>query len=371
MNRIYLDNNATTALDPLVLEAMQPDLTSIPANPSSIHHFGKEARKRLAKAHHTLADYFNVKPHELIFTSGGTEAINMVLKGFFFLYPQEHIITTALEHSAVFEVIKLFEQRGAQVTYLKTGERGAATPEQVREAIQSDTKMIVLSAANSETGVKTDIEGIAKIAEERGIFYFVDGVALLGKESFTITGGVSAMAFSGHKLHAPKGSGLAFVRSPHKLVPLLHGGGQENNMRCGTENLASIVGIAKAIDLLSEKLPNATTHMKTLRDTFETELKKIAPTIRVNGTGPRLPNTSNISFPGVNGEELLINLDLQGIATSHGSACASGAHEPSRVLIDMGYPKKRVASAIRFSLSRHTTLQEIERTLAILREILT
>ena len=370
MERIYLDNNATTPLDPLILETMQTDLLPIPANPSSLHFFGQEARKRLTKSRHTLATYFNVKPHELIFTSGGTESLNMILKGIFPLFPEGHIITTALEHSAVYEVMKLFESRGAKITYLKTGPFGSTRPKDVLSAIQNDTKLIALSAANSETGVKTDFDAIAHIANEKGIFFCVDGVALLGKETFTIPSGVSAMAFSGHKLHAPKGSGLAFIRSPHKLEPLLHGGGQEMGMRCGTENLANITGLTKAIELLREKLPDATTHMAALRDHFETELKKIFPSLQINGEGPRLPNTSNLSFPNVNGEELLMNLDLKGIAASHGSACSSGAHEPSRVLLNMGYPKARAASALRFSLSRLTTPQEIDRTLAVLKDLL-
>lgn len=370
MQRIYLDNNATTPLDPLVLEAMQPDLQSLPANPSSIHYFGQEARKRLTKARHTLATFFNVKPHELIFTSGGTESLNMILKGLFPLFPEGHIITTDIEHSAVNEVMKLFEKRGGRITYLKTGTWGAAQPEHVLEAIQDNTKLIALSAANSETGVKTDLESTAKIAKERGIFFAVDGVALLGKEHFTIPEGVSAMAFSGHKLHAPKGSGLTFVRAPHKLEPLLHGGGQEMGMRSGTENLANITGLTKAITLLTDKLPVATEHMQALRDHFESQLKKIFPSLQINGEGPRIPNTSNLSFPNVNGEELLMNLDLKGVAASHGSACASGAHEPSRVLLNMGYTKGRAASAIRFSLSRLTTHEEIERTLTILCDLL-
>ncbi len=370
MERIYLDNNATTALDPRVLDAMQSDLGLLPANPSSIHSFGQEARARLTKARSMLAAYFHVKPHELIFTSGGTEAINMVLKGLFPLFPNGHIISTRIEHSAVYEVIQLFESRGAHVTYLPVGPLGAPTPKQVSEAITEETKLIALSAANSETGVLLEMEEIAKIALKHNLFFFVDAVALLGKMPLTIPDGVLAMSFSGHKIHAPKGSGLAFVRAPCTLTPLLHGGGQENGRRSGTENLAAITGLAKGVEILYDIVPAAGKKMGQLRDHFESELKKIFPPLLINGEGPRLPNTSNLSFPGFSGEELLMQLDLQGIAASHGSACASGAQEPSRVLQNMGYPKARAASAIRFSLSRNTTEEEINRTLSVLGKVL-
>jgi cysteine desulfurase len=371
MKRIYLDNNATTPLDPLVLKAMQTDLNEIPANPSSIHYFGQEAKKRLNKARHYLADYFNVKPSELIFTSGGTEAINLILKGLFPTFPDGEIITSDLEHAAVYNTLRCFEKRGGRIFFLKGGQLGAISPQQVKNAITPNTKLIALTAANSETGVKTDIEAIAQIAHEHKIFLFVDGVALLGKESFTIPQGVSAMSFSGHKIHGPKGSGLALLRHGHKLEPLFHGGGQEYGMRSGTENMAAIIGFTKAIELIRDKQALITEQMQSLRDYFEKELQTICPLIQINGNGKRIPNTSNISFPSFSGEDLLIALDQAGIAVSHGSACSSGALEPSRVLINMGIPKKIAASAIRFSLSRNTTKEEIDKTLQELRTILT
>lgn len=350
---IYLDNNATTGVDPLVKQAMLDDLSTTPANPSAVHFFGQEARNRLMKARQTIAQFLKVKPTEIIFSSGGTESLNMLLRP-----TQGHIITSNVEHSAVYNTLKSHNP-----TYLPVNALGAVTPEQVKAAIRPDTKLITLTAINNETGVKTDIEAIAKIAQEHNIPFVVDGVALLGKELFTIPEGVSAMAFSGHKFHAPKGIGFAFIRSNFKVPPLITGGDQEYGKRAGTENLSGILGMAKAIELLQKELPLATNHMRFLRDLFEEGLREFA---QVNGDGPRSCNVSNLYFPGVDGESLLIALDQAGIAASHGSACASGALEPSRILINMGYPKERVRSSLRFSLSRWNSQDEINQTLEVL-----
>lgn len=358
MNRIYLDNNATTGVDPQVLEAMLPELTSNPSNPSSIHFFGKEARARLLKARETVAHYFHVKPEEIIFTSGGTESLNMLIRP-----TSGHIITTDVEHSAVYNTLK---QLNNETSYLKVGSWGAAKPEQVKEAIRPNTRLIILTAVNSETGVKTDLEAIAKLAGEANIPFVVDGVALLGKEPFKMIPGIAAIAFSGHKIHAPKGVGIALIRSHFKIPPLITGGDQEYSKRAGTENLASIIGLAKAIELLNRELPNATERMLHLRDYFEKELEKRLGQILINGEGPRISNCSNLSFTGVDGETLLLSLDLAGVAASHGSACASGALEPSRVLTQMGLSKERIRSSLRFTLSRWTTQAEIDSAIDIL-----
>lgn len=263
MHRIYLDNNATTALDPRVLEAMMEDF-SLPGNPSSIHSFGQEARTKLAAARHTIAEVLRVKSNELIFTSGGTEALNMILRGI----PGGHIITSNVEHSSVARTLEM-----SNVTYLPAGPYGAALPESVKEAISPDTKLIVLSAVNNETGVKTDVKAIAKIAERANIPFFLDAVAWLGKERISLPSGVTAAAFSGHKIHGPKGIGLLFVRKSLKFAPLLTGGPQEQMTRAGTENLAGILGLAKAIELLQTELPDAAFEMERLRDRFEAGLK--------------------------------------------------------------------------------------------------
>jgi cysteine desulfurase len=363
MKRIYLDNNATTPLDPRVLEAMMADLGSIPANPSSIHSFGQEARQKLIAARHTIAEILRVKPGELIFTSGGTEALNTILRSI----PEGHIITSDIEHSAIARTLATLK---GPITYLPAGLYGAVLPESVKEAILPDTKLIVLSAVNNETGVKTDIKEIAKIAERANIPFLVDAVAWLGKERIALHPGVTAACFSGHKIHGPKGIGLLFARKSFKFAPLLTGGPQEQNHRGGTENLAGILGLAKAIELLQTELPDKMFEMQRLRDYFETRLKELIPNIAINGEGPRICNTSNIAFPGSDAETLLIELDLLGLAASHGSACSAGALEPSRVLTNMGLPRDLVRSSLRFSLSRMTTQEEIDRSIDIISQVI-
>ncbi len=354
--RIYLDNNATTGVDPRVAEAIAIELSTPPSNPSSIHYFGQEAKKRLIHARETIAQYLDVKPHEIIFTSGGTESMNLLIRGI----PQEgHFITSDVEHSCVYKTLSAHPN----VTYLPAGLWGAIQPEAIAAAIRPDTKAIILSAVNSETGVKHDLEAIATIALQANIPFIVDAVALLGKEPFSIPKGVSAMGFSGHKFHAPKGVGFAFIRSPLKLPPSLTGGDQEYGRRAGTENLPGIIGLAKAISLLKTELPAASEHMRLLRDRFQEELSSKLNPITINGLGPRVVNTCNLSFPGIQGEDLLMQLDLSGIAVSHGSACSSGALEPSRVLTNMGISTPIARSAIRFSLSRYTTENEIDRAI--------
>ncbi len=369
MNRIYLDNNATTGVDPRVLEAMLPELSSMPSNPSSIHFFGQGAKNRLQAARDAISFFLKVKPQEIIFTSSGTEAMNLLLRG---LFPREvsgHAISSNVEHSCLYNTLLDLQKKGLEPTFLPAGLLGAITPAQIKQAIRPDTRFIVLSAVNSETGVKSDIDAIGQVALEAGVPLFVDGVAWLGKELFTIHPGVSGMAFSGHKIHAPKGIGFAFVRSSLKLAPHVTGAGQEYSLRAGTENLPGIIGLAKAVELLQTELPAATERMALLRDRLEAGLLVKANPVVVNGMGPRICNTTNLSFPKDLGEDLLIALDMAGVAVSHGSACSSGALEPSRILTNMGVPLQIAKSAIRFSLSRNTTLEEIDRAIDIISEI--
>ena len=363
--RIYLDNNATTPIDPRVLAVLEEDLRVNYGNPSSIHSIGQESRKRLAQAKHSLASFFQIKPTELVFTSSGTEAINMVIRGLFQTNSHGHILTSSVEHSAVYATVKAMEELGVDATFLAPGLWGAITPESVRAAIRPDTRLIALMAVNNETGVKTDIESIAAIAQETRIPFLVDGVALLGKEFFTIPAGVSAMCFSGHKLHAPKGVGFAILRKNLNLSQLITGGNQENGHRGGTENVSGIVALAKAIELLHAELPEASKRMQRLRDHLESQLLAKLSDVVVNGQGPRVVNTTDLSFARVEGETLLTALDMEGVAASHGSACASGALEPSRILLNMGISREMARSSIRFSLSRFTTEQEIEECISI------
>lgn len=345
--KIYLDNNATTAIDPAVLSAMQID--SGPFNPSSIHSFGREARNMLTRARRSIAEMMGVRPKEIIFTSSGTEALNLLVRSI----PKGHILTSNVEHSAVVTAI---EGRAEEIA---VGKYGTVTPQQISSAIRPDTKAIVLIAANNETGVRLDIDGVVDAAGRVPII--LDGVALLGKENFSIPPGVS-MAFSAHKLHGPKGVGFAVSRFPIK--PLITGGGQEYGLRGGTENLSGILGLEKAISLFR---PEYSEQMRRLRDRLEGALLSI-PGAVVNGEGPRVCNVSNISFEGVDGDALLMNLDMAGVAVSHGSACSSGALEPSRILLNMGYSKERANSSIRFSLSRYTTEAEVDRAVEIVKK---
>ncbi|MBA3957516.1 MAG: cysteine desulfurase [Parachlamydiaceae bacterium] len=368
-HKIYLDNNAATALDPRVYSAVIDCLAKDYGNPSSLHSFGRESRALITRARHTIAQYFQFKPQEVVFTSSGTEALNMVIRGMCSGSGKGHIITSDVEHAAVYTTVKLMEIQGCSATYLSPGLLGAVTPDVVKAAIRSDTRLIALMAVNNETGVKTDIAAIAAIALEAKIPFLVDGIALLGKDPFTIPSGVSAICFSGYKIHAPKGIGLALVRSSLKLQPLISGGEQEFGRRGGTENVPGIVGFAEAIRILTEVLPAASDRMLALRNQFEEGLARVIPGMIVNGTGPRVSNTSNIAFPGVDGEALLTALDIEGIAASHGSACASGALEPSRILLNMGVPVEVVNASIRFSISRMTTSEEIQRAVEIIAKL--
>ncbi len=357
MDRIYLDNNATTALDPRVFKAMLQDFSGPPANPSSVHWFGQKARAQLNLARKSVANYFQAKPEEMIFTSGGTESLNILLRS---LPLKKHVISTSIEHSAVYETLQMLVAQGLNVTYLSPGPLGAPTREQIEEAIRPDTCAMIFSSSNSETGVKIDLEAVASLAKLKQIPLWIDAVATIGKERFPLFEGITAVALSGHKFHAPKGIGALYLRQDQKITPLLTGGGQENKRRAGTENLAGILGLAEGLQILQESQEQITQRIKGLRDHLELELLRSLPDVLINGEGPRISNTSNLAFLGVDGETLLMQLDLAGIALSHGSACSSGALEPSRVLTNMGLDRKRARSSLRFSLSRLTTKEEID-----------
>lgn len=362
--KIYLDNNATTCVDPLVIEVILSSLKTCVGNPSSSHSYGQEARNRLQKARDQISKYLQVSSREIIFTSGATEALNLVLKGFL-ENTKTHVITSDVEHPAVYSTLKSLESESISISFLPVGLHGSVTLENVKKACRPDTSLIVLMAVNNETGVKTDIESIAAFAKEKGIHFVVDGVAMLGKEHFQIPAGVSAMCFSGHKLHAPKGIGFAFIRKQLKLKPLILGGNQEFSLRGGTENITGIIALQEAIRLLTLDFDVFIKRMKTLRDKFEKSLLEQLPNISVNGQGPRIVNTSNLCFKGVEGELLMAHLDREGLLVSLGSACASGALEPSRVLLNMGLSTDDASSSIRFSLSRFTTEEEIDRAIQI------
>lgn len=354
---IYLDNNATTSLDPAVKEVL--DLfPSHPYNPSSIHTLGKEAKKHLSAAREIISEVLHVPKDTLVFTSGGTESINMLIRG---LYPNHGtILSTTIEHSCIHETLLDLKNMGVCIDYVPVSLLGAPTVEAIEGAIHQNTSLMVFSAVYSETGAKLDLSKVAQLALKHHIPLIIDGVALLGKEAFKIPDGITAMGFSSHKLHGPKGVGLVYISNQANCKPLLLGGHQEKGLRAGTENLEGIWGFAKAIELLKTRLAVATAHMERLRNLFESLLFDNLEHIEINGEGARICNTSNIYFSDIDAETLLIALDRLGVYASAGSACSSGALEPSRVLINMGYSRKRAKSSIRFSLCRYSTQQEIE-----------
>lgn len=368
--RIYLDNNASTPIDEEVLQEFTAIQKEFIGNSSSSHIFGQKLKQKLIASRQIVADYLGVRSKEVIFTSGATEALNIVIQG---IFPDSsnsgHVITSDLEHPAVYNTIQFLEKtRGVSATFLSPGIYGAVTKKQVAEVIRPDTKLIALMAVNNETGVKTDIDAIAAIAEQHQIPFLVDGVALLGKESFTIPSGVTAFCASGHKIHAPKGVGIAFIKRKLKIPPLLHGGEHEFGLRAGTENVGAIVAFAKAVELLSLHLPGVTETISEMRDSFEKQVRDSLEDVIINGEGPRICNTSNLSFNDVEGETLLAILDQRGIAASHGSACASGALKPSHILVNMGFSADRVRSSVRFSFSRMNTQKEVDKAAAVVIE---
>lgn len=365
---IYLDNNASAFLDPRIALAIQKCLNTPYGNPSSVHSYGQEARGLLNQARRNVASFLNIKPQELVFTSNGSEAMNFLIRGVLSKKEKGHIITSNVEHVCVQKTLQIFENNGFSITYLETGKSGHIDVEQLKQSIQPDTELIVLMAANNETGVKNDIEAIASLAHAASIPLLVDAVALFGKESLTIPIGVSGMAFSGHKIHALQGVGAAFARTHLKLPPLIVGGSQEYGYRGGTENLLGIFSFSEAVTLLRDE-PASFSRIARLRDKLEKTLLEVLPDVKVNGTGPRIGNTSNLCFNGVDGESLLIALDQEGICVSHGSACSSGARQPSAVLLNMGFPLNEVRSSIRISLSRMTQESEIDHCIEALVKI--
>ncbi len=355
-SKIYFDNNSTTALDPRVFKAMLADLQGPPANPSSVHSFGRAAKKLLDEARKELAAFFGARETDVTFTSGGTESMNLLLRGI----GAGHIITTDIEHSSTYNTVQALSANGLKATFLKIGLEGAPSVTQVENAISTDTCAIVLSAVNGETGVKLDIHAMAAMATRRKIPLFLDAVAWVGKEPIEWPHGVAGMTVSAHKFHGPKGVGALILRPGVKLSPQITGGPQEFSRRAGTENLSGILGLSAALRIVKETQTEITQHLTDLCRHFECQLLRALPNVAVNGLGPRVANVVNLAFLGCDGETLLLHLDMQGIAASHGSACASGALEPSRVLLNMGLERKVARSSIRFSFGRFNTREEVD-----------
>ncbi|MFA0748181.1 cysteine desulfurase NifS [Fervidibacter sp.] len=373
--RIYLDYAATTPLDPRVLEAMMPYMTEHFGNPNSIHSFGREARRAIDEAREKIAQLLNCQPSEIVFTSGGTESDNLALRGVAEAYRHKgnHIVTTAIEHHAVLRTCKALEDMGFFVTYLPVDEHGLISPEQVAEAVNERTILVSVMHANNEIGT---IEPIAEIVRAVKVkrpdtIVHTDAVQTVGHIPVDIQElGVDLLSFSAHKFYGPKGIGGLFVRKGVRLVPQITGGGQERNRRSGTENVAAIVGMAKALELAVEEMPTELPRLQALRDELITGVLSRIPETRLNGHPTlRLPHNANFSFRGIEGEALLLQLDLNGIAASSGSACSSGSLEPSHVLLALGLDYELAIGSLRITLGRFTTREHILRLLDLLPKV--
>jgi cysteine desulfurase len=366
--RIYLDNSATTRVDDQVLAAMIPAMQSNFGNASSIHTFGQEARATVEEARTSVAALLGAEAREIVFTSGGTESDNAALWGVFRsgYRPGNHIITSKIEHPAVLLTCKALEAAGAEVTYLRVDSSGRVDPQDVKSAIRETTILISVMHANNETGVIQPIEEISAIAHERRIVMHTDAVQSVGKIPVKVRSlGVDLLSVSGHKFHAPKGVGVLYMRQGTKLTPFLTGGSHERKRRAGTENVPGIVGLGVAARLAAERLPEMETRVAELCHELESRIRARIQGVNVNGKAPRLPNITNLSFAGIEGEAALIAMDLEGLAVSTGSACSSGSLEASHVLAAMRLRPEVVQGSLRFSLCYHNTAGEIERTIEI------
>jgi cysteine desulfurase len=360
-----MDANATTPLLPEVMEAMRPYWIEQFGNASSIHRQGQQARSAVDQARETLAEFFKCREAEVVFNSGGTEGDNAAIFGL--LHAGDHLITTSIEHSAVLQAAERMAERGVDVTFVAPQPNGLIDPEAVRRAIRRPTKLISVMLANNETGVLQPVEEIGKIAAEAGAFFHVDAVQGAGKVPLDVRRfGCHLLSISAHKMHGPKGVGALYVRRGTPVEPLLVGGSHERRQRAGTENVPGIVGIGKAAELAMESLVDGTVErMAGLRDRLEAGILKIAGT-SVNGAGaPRTANSTNIRFDQVEGEALVIALDLKGVAVSGGSACHSGSTEPSHVLMAMGMDKNAARASLRFSLLKMVTEADVNHALQV------
>jgi len=371
VNRIYLDHNATTPVDAAVLEAMLPFLSGEFGNASSIHTFGQRARAAVETAREQVASLLNARPQEVVFTSGGTESDNHAIFGIIGSLlgstPPPHIITTTIEHEAVLNACQGLEKRGASVTYLPVSRDGVIAPDAVRAAIRPETVFITVMHANNELGTVQPLGEIGQIAAEHDIYLHSDAVQSASKIPVDARAlQLDLLSISAHKLYGPKGVGALFIKSGTRVRQFLYGGHHQRGFRPGTENVAGIVGLGKAAELAGTSLPPDATRIAALRDKLERELLARVPDSVANGAGAeRTPNTSNITFTGIEGEALVIALDLKGLACSTGAACSSGAVEPSHVLTAIGLPASEARASVRFSLGRHTTEAEIDVALGI------
>ena len=367
MRRVYLDNNATTPVLPEVLAAMQPYFGEHFGNASSIHRHGQETRAAVERARESVAALLGCKPSEIVFTSGGTESDNLAILGV--TQPGQHVVTSTIEHHAVLNSCKHLEASGCEVTYVPVDGSGKVDPNDVRRALRPNTRLIIIMTANNETGVLQPVGEIGRHASEADVYFHTDAVQAAGKVAIDVKRmGCDLLSISGHKMHAPQGVGALYVRKGTALHPMLHGGSHERSRRAGTENVPGIVALGKAAELARQGLINGDiARISALRDRLEQAILDQVEGTRVNGHGAaRVPNTSGIYFDCIEGEALVIALDLKGLAVSTGAACSSGAIEPSHVLTAMGLRPEQARGSIRFSLGKQNTAEDLDFALAVL-----
>lgn len=365
---IYLDNAATTAVRPEVLSKMLPFFCDRAGNPSSIHAAGREARKAVENARRQVATALHAEAREIYFTAGGSESDNWAIRCAAAETGKKYVITSAVEHHAVLHSCRALERDGFRVTYLPVDENGLVSPDDVRRALTDDTALISIMAANNEVGTLEPVREIGQIAREAGVLFHTDAVQAAGVVPIDVNDwNADLLSLSGHKFHGPKGVGALYIRKGTRIHNLIEGGAQERGLRAGTENVPGIVGMGEALSLAAAELSEYTAHVTALRDRLIQGVLSTVPEARLNGHPTfRLPGNVNFSFPGVEGESLLMRLDLAGIACSSGSACTSGSLEPSHVLSAMGLSPDMARSSLRFSLGRDNTAEEIDRVLAVL-----
>jgi cysteine desulfurase len=369
MRRAYLDNNATTPLLPVVLEAMQPYFIEQFGNASSIHHHGQQTRAAVERARESVAKLLGCRAAEVVFTSGGTEADNLAIFGI--TRPGDHVITSSIEHHAVLNACKRLEAMRCEVTYVPVDGQALVSPDDVRRALRPNTRLITIMMANNETGVLQPVSEIGEIADTADVYFHTDAVQAAGKAPIDVSAiRCDLLSISAHKIHGPQGTGALYVRKGTLLQPMLYGGRHERARRAGTENVAGIVGLGKAAELARAGFSNGEVErIRSLRDRLEQTVTESVDSVGVNsGNAPRVPNTSSIYFDFIEGEALVIALDLKGVAVSTGAACSSGAIEPSHVLTAMGLSPDRARASLRFSIGKQNTSDDVDLLLAILPE---
>ena len=373
MKNVYLDNSATTKTDEEVVKAMLPYLSENYGNPSSIYSIGQTARKAVEESRETVASILNCSPNEIYFTSGGSESDNTIIKGIAYSYKNKgnHIITSKIEHPAVLETCKQLEKEGFEVSYINVDSNGIVDLKELEEAIKPSTILISIMFANNEIGTIEPIKEIGQIAKSHGVIFHTDAVQAVGSINIDVQDmNIDSLSLSAHKFYGPKGIGALYVRKGIKFTKYINGGHQEKNKRAGTENVAGIVGLAKALEISHRDMEKHNKQIKELRDYYVQEVKQKIPYIKINGDlEKRLPGNSNISFRFIEGESLLLNLDLKGICASSGSACTSGSLDPSHVLLAIGLPHEIAHGSLRISIGKYNTKEEIEYTVSCLTEI--